>query len=41
MIALCVMRTFPLDAEFHDGETLGSIRALLALDEEYRVSTYS
>ena len=29
MIALCAAVTFPLGAEFHDGETLGSILALL------------
>lgn len=30
VIALCAAGTFPLGAEFHDGETLGSILALLA-----------
>jgi len=30
LIALCAALTFPLGAEFHDGETLGSILALLA-----------
>ena len=29
VIALCAAVTFPLGAEFHDGETLGSILALL------------
>lgn len=29
VIALCAAGTFPLGAEFHDGETLGSILALL------------
>ncbi len=29
VIALCASGTFPLGAEFHDGETLGSILALL------------
>lgn len=29
VIALCAAATFPLGAEFHDGETLGSILALL------------
>ncbi|WP_245785341.1 iron uptake protein [Paracidovorax wautersii] len=29
LIALCAALTFPLDAELHDGETLGSILALL------------
>jgi len=29
MIALCAAATFPLGVEFHDGETLGSILALL------------
>lgn len=29
IIALCAAATFPLGAEFHDGETLGSILALL------------
>jgi hypothetical protein len=29
VIALCAAGTFPLHAEFHDGETLGSILALL------------
>lgn len=29
LIALCAAGTFPLGAEFHDGETLGSILALL------------
>lgn len=30
VIALCAAATFPLGAEFHDGETLGSILAFLA-----------
>jgi len=30
VIALCAAATFPLGAEFHDGETLGSIVAFLA-----------
>ena len=29
VIALCAAVSFPLGAEFHDGETLGSILALL------------
>lgn len=29
VVALCAAGTFPLGAEFHDGETLGSILALL------------
>lgn len=29
VIALCAAATFPLGAEFHDGETLGSILALI------------
>lgn len=29
VIALCAAGTFPLGTEFHDGETLGSILALL------------
>lgn len=29
VIALCAAGAFPLGAEFHDGETLGSILALL------------
>lgn len=29
VIALCAAGTFPMGAEFHDGETLGSILALL------------
>lgn len=29
VIALCAAATFPLGAEFHDGEMLGSILALL------------
>ncbi len=29
VVALCAAATFPLGAEFHDGETLGSILALL------------
>lgn len=29
LIALCAAATFPLGAEFHDGEALGSILALL------------
>jgi len=29
VIALCAAGTFPLGMEFHDGETLGSILALL------------
>lgn len=29
VIALCAAGTFPLGAEFHDGETLGSVLALL------------
>lgn len=29
LIALCAAGTFPLGAEFHDGEALGSILALL------------
>lgn len=29
VIALCAAGTFPLGAEFHDGETLGNILALL------------
>ncbi|HSI56186.1 MAG TPA: iron uptake protein [Ideonella sp.] len=29
LIALCAAGTFPLGAEFHDGETLGPILALL------------
>lgn len=29
VIALCAAGTFPLGAEFHDGETLGGILALL------------
>jgi hypothetical protein len=29
VVALCAAGTFPLGADFHDGETLGSILALL------------
>lgn len=29
VVALCAAATFPLGVEFHDGETLGSILALL------------